>query len=323
MLNTNLMKVCELLSDNQYHDGTTIGNKLGITRAAVWKVIKKLQQYEVDLKSIKGKGYLLQTPLLLLNEATLQTNLKRTVQLEVLEKINSTNDYLKQYTTQNKAIRACFAEMQTQGKGRLNRQWHSPFGKNINFSLLYPFQKDISELSGLSLVVGLAICRAIEDSLHLQLLLSVKWPNDVLVDGQKISGTLIEIQAESNGSCQVIIGVGINVNLEKASSEEINQPWTSLMGLTGHHIDRNRISSALIHVLIDYIERFSQQGLNAFIDEWQERDSLLGSPVKVASGRQNYSGIGFGINQQGHFLLKMPDNTVKAFASGDTSIVKS
>ena len=323
MLNTNLMKVCELLSDNQYHDGTTIGNELGITRAAVWKVIKKLQQYEVNLKSIKGKGYLLEAPLILLNETTLQNNLKRTVQLEVLEKINSTNDYLKQYAAENKAIRACLAEMQTQGKGRLNRQWHSPFGKNINFSLLYPFQKDISELSGLSLVVGLAICRAIEDTLSLKCVLSVKWPNDILVDGQKISGTLIEIQGESNGSCQVIIGIGINVNLETANSEQINQPWTSLLGLTGHHIDRNHISSALIDILIDYIERFSQQGLDAFIDEWQERDSLLGNPVKVASGRQNYSGIGFGINQQGHFLLKMPDNTVKAFASGDTSIVKS
>lgn len=322
MLNTNLIKVCELLSDNQYHDGTSIGNELGITRAAVWKVIKKLQQYDVDLKSIKGKGYLLETPLILLNEKNLQNDINQTVQLEVLEKINSTNDYLKHFTSQNKTIRVCLAEMQTQGKGRLNRQWHSPFGKNINFSLLYPFQKDISELSGLSLVVGLAICRAIENILHLKSLLSVKWPNDISVNGQKISGTLIEIQAESNGSCQAIIGVGINVNLEQATSEQINQPWTSLSQLTGHYIDRNLLSSALIQNLIEYIERFSQLGLNVFIDEWQERDALFGNLVEVASARKKYKGMGYGINQQGHFLLKMPDNAVKAFASGDASIVK-
>lgn len=323
-LSQNFVKLVKLLSDSQYHDGTSIGNHLNITRAAVWKVMKKLEQYAIPLTSTKGKGYRLESPLILLDTDQIKPRLRhRSVKLETLEKTASTNDYLKQFTRDNKKIVACLAEAQTTGKGRLHRQWHSPFAENIYLSLLCPFEKDISELSGLSLVVGLAVCRAIESKVDLQgKQLTLKWPNDILIDHYKLAGTLIEIQAESNGFCQVIIGIGVNINMHKALKKDIDQAWTSLFKITNQYIDRNILCPEIIDTLIDYLERFSSQGLLAFIREWQKRDCLADSVVSIVSGNKKSTGICTGINKQGHLTIKTEKGDTLTFSSGDTTLLK-
>ena len=319
---SNLVKISELLSDGQYHDGTSIGKKCGITRAAVWKVIKKFEEYGVEIQSVKGKGYLLEKRLILLDANKIKKNIKKSSPvIDVLEKVGSTNDYLKNDFDRDKAIKVCVAEIQTKGRGRLNRQWHSPFGQNIYFSLRYSFQRDMSELSGLSLITGLAVCNAIESITHLDNLV-VKWPNDILVDQQKIAGILIDINAESNGFCNAIIGIGINVNMQNALKKEIDQPWSSLQKITGQYIDRNLLCAVLINSLMNFLERFSKSGLSDFISEWKEKDCLFGKSVAVMSGQKKVMGIGAGINAQGHLALKMPDKTEKTFSSGDTTLLK-
>jgi len=323
-LNQNLLKIAELLSDGQYHDGTSIGNQFNITRSAVWKVIKKLEKYDIPLTSLKGKGYRLESPLILLNPNKIKDKLHhRSVQLDILEKTDSTNDELKTFISQNKTMRVCIAETQTRGKGRLNRQWHSPFGENIYLSILYPFEKDVSELSGLSLVVGLAICQAIESVVDLKgNSLKVKWPNDIMVSQDKLAGTLIEIQAETNGFCQAIIGIGINVNMSKALKKDIGQPWSSLLKMTGQYQDRNSLCVSLIDALIDYLERFSSSSLSAFIEEWKKRDCLIHNTIAVISGNQQLEGICVGVNEQGHLLLKTANQVIQSCSSGDTTLLK-
>lgn len=243
------------------------------------------------------------------------------VQIEVFETVESTQ-YLKKYMQKKKDIQVCIAEMQSLGRGRLNRQWHSPFGQNIYLSLLYPFQKDISELSGLSLVVGLALCHAIETVIGTKEEMGIKWPNDMVVATQKIAGILIEIQAESNGFCQAIIGIGVNVNMQEADNDKITQAWSSLQQLSGVYIDRNTVCAELIRQLLSYLERFSSSGLNFFLEEWQQRDVLYLQPVTLISGNQEYSGIGHGIDAHGHLCLKMADGSVQSFSSGDTTLKK-
>lgn len=323
MSNDTLFKVTQLLADGEYHNGTFIGKVLNITRAAIWKVIKKLQQYGVPLSCVKGKGYKLEAPLILLEAQKIASLLDEDlIDIEVLEKVDSTNQYLKTKLNDSKRIKACIAEMQTQGRGRLNRQWHSPFGKNIYLSLLYPFQKDISELAGLSLVVSLALCRAIDIIIDQKEKMWIKWPNDLIVATQKVAGILIEIQGESNGFCQVIIGIGINVNMVDVSREVISQSWSSLQKLTGQYYDRNLLCAELMRQLLIYLERFSTFGLNDFSSEWQQRDALFGQALEVISGNQHYSGIGNGIDAQGHLLLKLADGSIKGFSSGDTTLRK-
>ena len=322
-MNDTLLKLTALLNDGEYHDGTSIGTALQMTRAGVWKLIKKLEQYEIPLTSVKGKGYRLDAPLILLDPQKIKNLLDtEIVDIEVLEKVDSTNQYLKRYLLDNKDIRVCIAEMQSQGRGRLNRQWHSPFGQNIYLSLLYPFQKDISELSGLSLVIALALCHAIETVIGQKEKMGIKWPNDMVVATQKIAGILIEIQAESNGFCQTIIGIGVNVNMREADDDKITQAWSSLQQLSGTYIDRNAVCAELIHQILLYLERFSSFGLSPFITEWQQRDILYKQPVTLISGNQSYSGIGQGIDTHGHLLLKMADGSILSFSSGDTTLKK-
>ncbi len=142
-----------------------MGQQLHISRAAVWKAVKKLIQYGVAIKSIKGKGYILEEPFLLLDVAQIKQQLPpayAALPIQLFEHLHSTNDYLQQTIDPAESVTICLTELQTQGKGRMNRLWHSPFGKNVYLSLSHRFAKDISELSGLSLIMGLAVAQTID-----------------------------------------------------------------------------------------------------------------------------------------------------------------
>jgi BirA family biotin operon repressor/biotin-[acetyl-CoA-carboxylase] ligase len=320
----NLSKVVGLLSDHEYHDGSSLGKELKITRTAVWKIIAKLKKYGISLTSVKGKGYLLAKPLILLNEKKIKTELKdKSIDLTILEKVNSTNDYLKKNNSKTKKISVCIAEMQTQGKGRLNRHWYSPFGENIYFSILYPFNKDVSELSGLSLIVSLAVCKVIEDVLNFkENKILVKWPNDIFVDSCKLAGSLIEIQAESHGFSRAIIGIGINVNMQNVGKENINRLWTSLFKITNKYQDRNYFCTMLINYLLDYLQLLSRDGFKSFIAQWKKRDYLFNQKITIISGVNKYNGICVGIDERGFLQLQTESKNILTFSSGETTILK-
>jgi BirA family biotin operon repressor/biotin-[acetyl-CoA-carboxylase] ligase len=290
------------------------------------------------------------------------------LKIDVVEKIDSTNEYLKQFYGKNQA-RVCLAESQTHGKGRFERHWHSPFGQNIYFSMLYPFAKGISELSGLSLVVGLAVCKAIEETVKLSQPLSIKWPNDIVIDNEapysklrgifaefrrsrwqpflaqklqrgssllssplqaagysakankKLAGILLETYGGSD-QCEVIIGIGINVNMAHDIDNPIDNEWISLQELTNAEHDRNLLCSKLIDTLADYIERFVKLGLAGFLDEWHVRDSLFDQTIRVKSHNGEFQGKAKGIDAQGNLLLKFADGEIASFSSGETTITK-
>lgn len=323
---STLFKVAKRLRDQAYHDGNSIGQQLNISRAAVWKAIKKLIHYGIAIKSVKGKGYILEEPFLILDVDQIRAALHAAysnLPIKIFEQIHSTNDYLKQILPASETTQICLAELQTQGKGRMNRAWHSPFGRNIYLSLQYRFAKDISELSGLSLIVGLAIARTVELlTPSMTESISVKWPNDVQIGSAKIAGTLIELQAEAHGYCRAIIGIGLNVNLRTKDIPVLDQPWTSLLEITQQYYDRNKVCAILIEQLLTYLSLFCTQGLGYFIEEWKQRDRLFNQPVNLCCAETVYTGTGAGINPQGHFLLSMPDQTLRAFSSGDTKILK-
>lgn len=324
-MNETFVKTIELLNDQEYHDGTSIGQELNITRAAVWKIIKKLKAYNISIQSTKGKGYFLREPLILLNSKRITEHLNTSsIFVEVLEKVGSTNDYVKKVSDPQKRATVCIAEMQTEGRGRLNRKWYSPFGCNVYLSLCYSFQKDISELSGLSLVISLAICRAIESLSSLMEPLFIKWPNDIVNKKQeKLSGTLIEIHAESNGFSNAIIGIGVNVNMKKVAKPRIDKPWVSLRELNNNKLqDRNLLCAELINFSLQYIERFKRFGLVDFMEEWKKRDFLFQRPLQLSLNDIIFSGLGSGINQQGHLIVTLSDGRKTVFSSGDTTLLK-
>jgi BirA family biotin operon repressor/biotin-[acetyl-CoA-carboxylase] ligase len=320
-LSPNLTKLVKLLNDNQYHDGTTIGKALKMTRSAVWKTIKKLEAYGFQIESIKGKGYALKESIVLLDPPLIKKKLRlknNNAEIIIFENIDSTSDYLK-HLKPSRHPSICIAESQTKGRGRFGRSWHSPFGQNIYFSLRYAFEKDISELTGLSLVVSLSIIKTLKA--YIPECLYVKWPNDIIYQQKKLAGCLLEIQAEGNGISHVIIGIGINVNMQE-DDKLITQPWISLREITGKYIDRNELCGQLINHLFDYIQQFEKMGLAFFMDEWHAVDGLMNKNISLKNANQQFHGIAKGINQHGHLVLELANKTLKAFSSGDTTLIK-
>ncbi|VVC76799.1 Bifunctional ligase/repressor BirA [Aquicella siphonis] len=320
-LNANLVRLVHILSDGEYHDGTSMGEQLKMTRSAVWKAIKKLENFGVKIESAKGRGYALLEPLALLDINKIKKNISRAkIEFMLFESVDSTNEYLKTFK-KSRSIKICLAERQVHGKGRMNREWFSPFGKNIYLSCLYPFQKDISELSGLSLVMSLAVIKTLKN-LGIKDHLFVKWPNDIIYEHKKLSGSLIEIQAETHGACQAVIGIGINVNMQDDEDGRISQSWTSLRKIIGAYVDRNDLCAKLIDNLLDYLRRFGNEGLLPFLEEWRHADYLRDRMILVRNVNESIEGKVTGINEQGHLLLQMKNGVARAFSSGDTSVVK-
>jgi len=321
-LNQNLQHIVDILSDGEYHDGTSIGEQLNITRSAIWKAIKRLKNYGVLVESVKGKGYVMREPLLLLNAkrigSALTENLSQQIQLDVFETIDSTNTYLRNIP-HNKKINVCVAEKQTSGKGRLDRSWFSPFGKNLAMSLRYYFNCDISMLAGISLAVALAVKKTLVN-FGLNENTRVKWPNDIICNNKKIAGSLIEVNAESNGTCIAVIGVGINVNM--LTNDNISQPWTSVRTETKQLIDRNQLCAMLITNLVDHIKQFEADGFARFIDQWQQHDYLRDQEISLNNCGETICGVAKGVNDRGHLVLQMGDGVVKTFTSGDASLVR-
>lgn len=312
--NPNLASVLQTLSDGEIHDGNALGEALGLTRAAVWKMIQKLQGLGVGIESVKGKGYLLSEPLILLDPKKIKSGIKHKIKLSVFESLASTNDYL---LAEAKAslTSVCLSEMQTAGRGRRGRTWVSPFGQNIYLSLRYHFDKDISELSGLSLMVSLSILKALHT---VNRKVFVKWPNDVVCDNGKLAGSLIDIKAESNGGCEAVIGIGLNVNMRVAKG--VTQPWTSLQQLTGDYHDRNHLAVALINTLLEDLHQFEQHGFSDFKKSWMQHDYYANKKIQLIQGEHVIEGLARGVNDAGHLLLALSNGTEKAYASGDTQL---
>lgn len=242
--------------------------------------------------------------------------------IEVFDEIDSTNTYLLQkIQDQSQIPRVCIAESQTEGRGRRGRQWHSPFAQNIYFSLLWKFNRSTSDFQGLSLVIATAIA-AVLDQLNLPSPVQLKWPNDVFVAGKKLAGILIETRGPMHDGASLVIGVGLNVNMQKASSEEVSQEWHSLSQLLHHSVDRNQLAANLIDKMIDYLQEFERSGFPPFKLLWEKYDMTFGNKIQVDQGAQKIQGKACGIDEQGRLKMLLPDGQNIVINIGDVSCVK-
>jgi BirA family biotin operon repressor/biotin-[acetyl-CoA-carboxylase] ligase len=234
----NLRQLVSILNDLTFHSGTELAQQIGVSRNAVWKMIRQLIKHGISVEKDRSKGYRLIEPFYLLEQKSILAGLKQTltqqVDVQIYAKLPSTNTYFidnKKEIFVNPTF--CLAEQQSAGKGRLGRVWHSPYGRNIYLSCRWELPCEVSKLSGLSLVVGLAVVRALNYLLP-QERFQLKWPNDIWHKGKKLGGILIEMLAEAHANAVVIIGIGLNVNMQQ-DDDSIGLPWTSLSQITGQH----------------------------------------------------------------------------------------
>ena len=316
-------KLIQLLSDGQFHTGSEVGELLGVTRAAIWKQIQKLDDLGLEAESIKGKGYRLKNKIDLLSRDKILSRLGSLSadvdDIEVHSVVGSTNDLLLAAASQKRESGLiCLAEFQNSGRGRRGKTWVSPYGGNIYMSLLWRFSGGASALEGLSLVVGLAIARALEsEGLPRS---SLKWPNDVHVDGKKICGVLIEMAGDMTGPCSVVIGIGVNVHMPKTSGSEIDQPWTDLSSELNEAVDRNAVVGALIENLIPMLKGFEVKGFAGFRDDWMRYDGYRDQKINLIMGDKTVPGIERGIDSTGGLMVELESGKVEVFKGGEVSL---
>lgn len=311
-------KLLTILSDNLFHSGETLGITLGISRAAISNHIKVLSSLGLDIFSVTGKGYCLAQPLTLLdsNKIIAQLTSIDSAEVEVLNVIGSTNQYLKDKSTELKNGHTCLAEAQTAGRGRHGRKWVSPYASSLYLSMHWSFGGGYSVLGGLSLAVGVAIVNALNQCgvQNVQL----KWPNDIYAQGKKLAGVLIEVEGQIGSGCQAIIGIGVNVTLPE-NIQEIDQPWIDLSQLLEPTVDRNFLAGTLICELSKSLSLFELNGLEPFISKWKELDVFANQAVKLLIGQQVISGICRGIDSSGAILLETKQG-IKAYHGGEISV---
>lgn len=319
----NRHAVLQILADGRLHSGQTLGTTLGLSRAAVWKIVASLRNHwGLRIQAIRGRGYRLASPVPLLDPQRIRARLNapcrgRLRDVTVRWSVDSTNRQLLQRAQQEDIHgHLLLAEQQIAGRGRLGRQWHSPPAANLYFSLGWVFPPG-TDLNGLSLAVAVALWRALS-ALGVRGH-GIKWPNDLWWQERKLAGILIEMRSEAEGPWQVVIGVGLNVAMSRLVSVDIDQPWIDLAGILGTAPDRNRVTATLLDTLLPALEGHQQQGLAACRDDWQAADLLQGRPVELQTGERRLRGIARGIDAQGALLLETGEGLLACHA-GDVRL---
>lgn len=312
-----------LLADGCFHSGEDLAAALGVSRAAVWKGVRRLgEEVALPVNAVRGRGYRLEAPLELLERERVlalvgaQTR-ARLAELDLRLSVDSTNACLMQGAQDGlRSGTVCVAEHQRAGRGRRGRSWRSPFGGNLYLSLLWRFGARAAGLSGLSLATGVAVLRTLRA--HGAAGVGLKWPNDILWDGRKLGGVLLELSGEAAGPAAVVIGVGINVRMA-AGAVQIDQPWVDLDSVLGTRTERNALLARLLDELFGAVAEFEVYGLEPFLAEWRSADLLAGREVAIHLPDRSETGRALGVDAQGALLVES-GGTRRSFTAGEVSV---
>lgn len=308
-----------VLADGKFHSGGVLGAALGVSRTAVWKQLKKIEELGLPLISVKGKGYCIPGGLDLLNKKIITDYLDSAAMrhlsvLDIFQVVGSTNTEALTNAAVGKGY-VCTAEQQVAGKGRRGRIWVSPYADNIYLSVLWEFVGGAASLEGLSLAVGVAVVDALS-ALGVSGV-QLKWPNDVLYDGKKLAGILLEMVGDAAGPCHVVVGVGLNVHMTASST--IDQPWVALSSICPDSVNRSQVLALLLNELLPMLANFENIGFGAYQTRWQQLDAYAGKDVSMTQGAGLVLGKCAGVDASGALVLETQAGR-QVFAGGEVSL---
>jgi BirA family biotin operon repressor/biotin-[acetyl-CoA-carboxylase] ligase len=309
----------EHLQDGNAHSGEEIARRLGVTRTAVWNHVKRLQAEGVAIHAISGKGYRIPGGYEFLSsdaiELALNPSSRQVISALHVERVtDSTNQRLLDLIGESEIHGvAWLAEYQTRGRGRRGGSWLAPPGSGLCLSLGWRFDTPPSSISALSLVVGIAVVRALRrlGGANLQL----KWPNDVYHAERKLAGILIEMRSEFGGPCTVAIGIGLNVALSPDAHARIDEIATDASSACGFVPSRNTAAASILDELVSVLQDFSTAGFDAYRSEWKQHDYLADRRIRVEMPGRMVRGVARGVAEDGTLLVEH-DGTTEAFLSG-------
>jgi BirA family biotin operon repressor/biotin-[acetyl-CoA-carboxylase] ligase len=314
-------KILRLLSDAQFHSGPALAKQLGVSRAGVSSALRELDTLGIEMTRDPRRGYRLAAPIDWLDAVQIKRHLgahAAKFDLSVLDMAASTNTTLLKTAAHGAPSGSVVvAELQTAGRGRRGRAWHTGLGGALTFSVLWRFEQGAGVLAGLGPAVGVALVRALR-SLGVGDA-ALKWPNDVLVSHQKVAGTLVEIQGDVLGPSFAVIGVGVNHRLDPATRQRIDQAVVDLYA-AGVLSDRNRVLAELLRHLGAVLETFSGHGFGPLRKEWEGFHVYAGRRVALRLPDGSFQqGIAAGVSDDGALLLQT-DTGLRRYHSGEVSL---
>lgn len=314
-----MIDLARMLADGRWHSGEALAHSLGVSRAAVWKRIATARANGLAVDAVRGRGYRLLQPFEPLDTESIRSRLSTdsyTVleDLSVLGRIDSTNSHLLRSDAR---VAACVAEQQTAGRGRRGRDWCSPFGTNIYLSVAWTFESMPPAIGALSLAVGTAFAEVLRASGVGAI--GLKWPNDLMVDGDKLGGILVEHRGEAAGGCRIVMGVGLNVQMTAGDAADLNQPWTSVASHVASAPSRNTLVGDMLNASLDTLRQFETAGFAPFEARWHEFDAVWGKYVHLWTEQRQLSGYAAGIAPDGALLVDI-EGERQRFYSADVSV---
>lgn len=316
-----IQQLVRTLSDGQFHSGEFLAVELGVSRTAIWKLVNKLQSWQIEVYAVRGKGYKIPGGLALIDNEQLSqlisNNSKLFKEIKVLPTVDSTSSFLTRWWQSEPGFgRICVAEHQTAGRGRKGRKWISPFGANLYFSLGLNLPMGLSALGGLSLAVGIGLTKLFNQ--HTTRKVTLKWPNDILVDGHKLAGILVEASGDSTDCSFLNIGIGINWDMDR-QDHEIDQLWSNLKSIFDSKIERNEILGLILLEIDRLLDRYIEEGFDAFRSDWAEQSAFIGRPIVIHTRNGMVSGVETGVDKSGAITVKTSEGE-KCFYSGEVSL---
>ena len=305
-----------------YVSGQELCEKLGVSRTAVWKHIRALQEDGYEIEAVRNRGYRLgRIPDTIAAEEVASRLATRRMGRDIryFSRIDSTNRFARQIAEEGAPDGTLvIADEQTAGRGRQGRHWVTPPGEAIAFSLLLRPSIAPERISMVTLVMGLAVVRAVNALYGADA--GIKWPNDAVIDGKKICGILTEMSAEIDQVHSIVIGVGINAN-QSEFPEEIRDIATSLRIELGHEVSRAELIAGIMEQFERLYARFEEDGdLSGIADEYNSLCLNSGRAVRVLDPKGEYTGTGRGINARGELEVERADGTTAQIYAGEVSV---
>src|SRR5690625_3191206 len=314
-MQTTLSKLIQLLAENKevYISGQRLAKVLNISRSAIWKHMKDLKNdgYVIEAKSRLGYR-IIETPnKLSANTLTwgLQTKWlgQRITHKETMHSTQTIAHELAQEGVQHGTV--VIADEQTDGKGRMNRPWHSESEKGMWLSMILKPSILPYLAPQLTLLTATVLAEVISSYTHIRP--HIKWPNDILINGKKVAGILTEMQAEQDKILYVVIGIGLNVNQSSDELlENIQAKATSLLDVTGKKWDLKEIILHLLHTFENRYDTYIQNGFPEVKDKWESYGFKMGEPIWIKTLKNEWQATLLGIAEDGALLTKTEEEGI-------------
>ena len=311
-----------LKKEKDYVSGQELCESLGVSRTAVWKAIRQLEEQGYVIEAVRNKGYRLVEEADVLTVAELHSVLDTKwlgKELEYYYETDSTNNRARDAAEKGASHGfLAVADCQTAGKGRRGRVWNSPHGTDIYMSFVLRPTFTPSQASMLTLVAGMAVVKGVQKATGLSAM--IKWPNDAVVNGKKICGILTEMSTEEDAIRYVVPGIGINVNATEFP-EEIRDKATSLKLELGRSVKRSDVICAVAESFEEYYEIFEKTcDMSGLLSAYDEMLVNMEKTVCVLDPKGEYRGKALGIDEEGCLLVEKENGEVVHVLSGEVSV---